>query len=70
MQNQLDGIARNNKSCLRKNFSSSPRAMNFRGSSVYGTDVSFLKTVSFFFQLFSSPHIFFVYSPVCICNVA
>ena len=32
--------------------------MNFGGNGAYGADVYFLKTGSFFFQLFSSPHIF------------
>ena len=32
--------------------------------SAYGT------VVSFYFQLFSSTHIFFVLSPVCVCNAA
>ena len=71
IQNQLDGVARNNKSCVRESFSHSKNAaMNFRRSSAYGTAVSFLKTASFFFQLFSSPYIFFVLSPVCVCNAA
>ena len=71
IQNQLDGVARNNKSCVRESFSRSKNAaMNFRRSSAYETAVSFLKTASFFFQLFSSPYIFFVLSPVCVCNAA
>ena len=71
IQNQLDGIARNNKSCVRESFSHSKNAaMNFRRSSAYETAVSFLKTASFFFQLFSLPYIFFVLSPVCVCNAA
>ena len=53
IQNQLDGIARNNKSCVRESFSHSKNAaMNFRRSSAYGTAVSFLKTASFFFSSF------------------
>ena len=45
-------------------------AMNFRRSGAYGTAVSFLKTASFFLQLFSSPYIFFVLSPVSVRNAA
>ena len=70
IQNQLDGVARNNKSCVRESFSHSKNAaMNFRRSGAYRTAVS-LTTVSFFFQLLSSPYIFFVLSPVCVCNAA
>ena len=70
IQNQLDGVTRNNESCVREIFSHSKNAsVNFRRSSAYGTAVSFLKTTSFF-QLFSSPYIFFVLSPVCVCNAA
>ena len=60
IQNQFDGVVRNNKSYVRESFSHSKNAaMNFRRSSAYGTAASFLKTASFFFQLFSSPYIFF-----------
>ena len=53
IQNQLDGVARNNKSCVRESFSHSKNvAMKFRRSSAYGTAVSFLKTASFFFSSF------------------
>ena len=69
IQNQLDGVARNNKSCVRESFSHFKNAaMNFRRSSAYGTAVSFLTTASFLFQLFSSPYIFIVLSPICVCN--
>ena len=62
IQNQLDGVARNNKSCVRESFSHSKNAaMNFRRSSAYGTAVSFLKTASFFFSSFLC-HIFFLFS--------
>ena len=71
IQNQLDGVAWNNKSCVRESFSHSKNAaMNFWRSGAYRTAVSFLKTASFFFQLFSSPYIFFVLSPVSVRNAA
>ena len=66
IQNQLDGVARNNKSCVRESFSHSKNAaMNFCRSSAYGTAVSFLKRASFFssflrhiFSLFSRQFVF------------
>ena len=46
------------------------RGYEFRRSGAYGTAVSFLKNSFLLFQLFSSPYIFFVLSPVCVHNAA
>ena len=62
IQNQLDGVARNNKSCVRESFSHSKNAaMNFRRSGAYGTAVSFLKQLPSFFSSFLR-HIFSLFS--------
>ena len=70
IQNQFDGVARNNKSCVRESFSYKlykNAAMNFRRSGAYGPAVSFLKNNFLLFSaLFFAIH--FLRSLASLCS--
>ena len=71
IRNQLDGVARNNKSCVYEKVSAmQERGYEFSPKQCLRNCCFLLKRASFFFQLFSTPCIFFVLSPVCVCNAA